>query len=709
MAVIGNIRKRSGLLVAIVGIALAAFVLGDFFTGERRSVPDVGKIAGESITYREFDFKVEEYLNMIRDQVGERQLTNEEIYEFRRETWQNMVREILLNSELSSIGLTVTNDELFELVQGSNPHPFIRQSFTDPQTGAFNPQTVRQFLQTLDQREPELRRQWFQLEQSILEDRTNQKYQTLIKNAYYVPGLFAERDFVYRNRAVDVNYLTLSYLSIPDEEVTVGRREIQRAYDKHKHEFYQSEPSRAIEFVVFDIIPSAQDRQAHESEMLNIYEEFKNIESEEVPYFVNMNSDARYDSSFFKIDALPLLFDTLVFNVPVGTTVGPFMENDIYYLARLMDKQERPDSVRASHILISHNTAFNAPEDIDRTEEEAESKADSILNIVSRNPEVFTQLAIDLSDDPSVVENNGDLDWFADGSMIHSFNEACFTGFKGQMKVVESDFGFHVIHITDMLEPVEKVKVAIIERELVPSSETYQNVYAEASSFYAGIKTAEDFDEAVIETGKTKRTADDIKPMDNSIPGLTSPREIVRWAYADDTKLNSVSRIFEIDDRFIIAILKDKREKGIPPLEIIREDIKALAIQHQKAEILTERINAAKASAQTLQEIASQLEVNVNQSQNIKMSSFSATGIGPELKVIGAAMALEEGVISKPIKGNTGVFLISVSAVYDPPVVADYESSVIMLKNHFIQRVSFGLNSALEQVYEVVDNRHIFY
>jgi len=707
MAVIGNIRKRSGLLVAVVGIALAAFVLGDFLTGNTRSIPDVGKIAGETITYREFEFKFDEYLNMVQEQSPELNFTNEQIYEMKQEVWRNLVRETLLEKELKATGITVTADELFELVQGRNPHPYIYQSFSDPQTGMFNPAIVVNFMQTLDQREPEVRRQWYRLEKSIIEERLNTKYTNLIRKGYYVPDAFAKRDYIDKNKAVDINFVLLPFRSIPDEDVTVNKKDLQKAYEKHKHEFYAKEATRTIEYIVFDIIPSEEDRKALEEEMVYLAEEFEN--TDDIAYFININSDLRYDSLFKKQEQLPLLFDSIIFNAEVGTSIGPLNEGNIYYLARLIEVQNRPDSVKASHILISYEGAFGASQALTRTKEEAEALADSLLNVIKKQPATFEQLAQEFSDDRSAEENNGDLDWFADGMMVHPFNEACFTGKKGDKVKVETDFGFHVIHITDMLAPQKKVKVAIVKRELTPSNDTYQNIYSQASKFAIENKKIEQFEQAVIELGKPKRIAEDMKIMDNNIAGLKSPREIVRWAFNEETKVNSISRIFEIEDKFVIAVLKGMKEKGIPSLETIKDKIEPLAIRHKKAEILEEKMRNAKSSSSSIEQLAQALNTQVEKGEYIRFSSVNLPALGPEPKIIGTAFGLSKGQLSQPIAANNGVFVITVSEVYDAPVLEDYTASKQMLKNFFIQRASFDLNNALEKAYKVEDNRSLFY
>ncbi len=707
MAIIGKIRKRSGLLIAIVGVALAAFVLGDFFKANPRNIEDVGVIADEKISYREFEDRAEEYLQKLLEQNKDINLTSEDYYDIKMEAWKQLVKEILLEKELGALGISVTSDELFDLVQGKNPHYYILQSFSDPQTGAFNPQTVLNFLQTLDQREPEVKKQWLALEKAIKEERINAKYMSLIRNAYYVPTAFAKRDYIDKNKSADIEYILLKYQSIPDEQVTVNKDDLERVYKEHKHEFEVKDAFCDIEYVVFDIEPSKEDREKLENEVNAIVEEFST--TEDLAYVVNTNSDSRYDSIFKKQDQLPVMFDSLVFNAPVGTTIGPLEDNNNYYMFRVVDFQSRPDSVKASHILIRFAGATGASTDVTRTKEEAKAKADSILNVVKKQADIFPQLATELSEDESLREQQGDLDWFPDGMMVPEFNEACFKGKKGEKVVVETVFGYHVIHITDQSEFVKKIKVAIIHRILEPSSETFQKVYGDATQFIAENKTIEEFEKSLIEAGKTKRMAEAIKIMDNSIPGLKSPREIIRWAFHEDTQKDQISKVFDVDQKYVVAVLKHRQQKGIPSLEDIKDKIEPIAIKDKKAEMLIEKINTAKASATTMEQLSQKLEVPTEKGELIKFSSFNLPAIGPEPNVIGTAFALNKGVMSKPVKGGNGVFVVRVNEFYDAPVIEDYTTNKKMLESFFAQRLNYDLNNALEKVYKIVDNRHLFY
>jgi len=707
MAIIGKIRKRSGLLIAIVGLALASFVLGDFLKANRKNVQDVGKIAGETITYREFEAKAEEYQELILEQNKDLKLTSEDLYQVKQETWKKLIKEVLLNKELESLGITVTNEELFDLVQGKKPHQYILQSFSDPNTGSFDPAVVLNFLQTLDQREPEVKKQWLRLEKSIKEERLNTKYLSLIKNAFYVPEVFAKRDYIDKNKSADFSYVLLPYKSISDSLIKVDQKDLEKAYEERKHEFFVKEAYCNLDYVIFDVLPSKEDKEKLEQEIGGIVEEFKT--TEDVPYMVNTNSDERYDSTFKKQDQLPVVIDSLIFSSPVGTVLGPLSEDNTYYLARVMDFQTRPDSVKASHILIRFVGATGAPQTLSRTKAEAKAKADSIYNVLKKQPDKFGEFAVALSEDESLKEKQGDLGWFADGMMVPEFNEACFKGKKKDIVVIETVFGYHIINITDQLAAVKKVKAAIIKRKLDPSDDTYQKVYAEASKFVADNKSADQFEKAIVASGKSKRIAEDLKIMDNNIAGLKSPREIVRWAFNEETEVGQISRVFDVDSKYVVAILKKRQEKGTPVLADIEDKIKPYAIKNIKAEMLVKRMNDYKASAKTLDQLSQKTYTPVEKCEMVKFSSYNLPAIGPEPEVIGTAFALQKNVLSKPIIGGNGVFVIAVSEFYDAPATADYTPTKKMLQNFFMQRASYELDNALEKVYEIVDNRHLFY
>jgi peptidyl-prolyl cis-trans isomerase D len=551
MALIGDIRKQSTLLIVIIGVALAAFVLGDLFSkGPRQGSFNIAEVDGEDIPILAYNQRLEESLNMRRQNLGRENLTPQEQYATRQSTWEEMIREILLDKEYDHLGLNISTEELDELVRGTEPHSFIRQSFTDPQTGVFDPAAVDNFLRNLDQVDPAMRQRYLFLEQAIKDDQLVNKHTDLLAKAYHVPTALATKDFMSKNRQANVKAVALRYQVIPDEEVAVTEQEMKRFYENNKFR-YNQEDTRAIDYVIFEIQASEEDRERIAAEFNKLYEEFQQVN--DIPVFVNAVSDSRYDSTWFKRGELPLKIDEALFEAPVGTMVSPFVEDGRHVMARLMDTGIRPDSLKASHILVSHQ-ATGMNQQTTRTKEQAKNRADSLFNEIMKNRSKFADLALTMSDDPSAAQNQGDLGWFKDGAMVYPFNQAVIENRVGQIVMAESQFGFHIIEITGKTEPVQKVRVAIVDRFIEPSTRTVQETYVNASQFASTNRNSEAFEKAIVDAGLSKRNASSIKPMDNSIPGITMPRELIRWMYNEDTKVGDVSPAFDVEGSFVVFL-----------------------------------------------------------------------------------------------------------------------------------------------------------
>ncbi|HSW66940.1 MAG TPA: SurA N-terminal domain-containing protein, partial [Bacteroidales bacterium] len=344
MAIIGSIRKRSGLLLVIVGIALAAFVLGDFLAaGPRRQEFNIGVVEGTKIPILAFNQRLEENLLFRRQSLGRENLTPQEQFDVRQTTWDDMVREILMEKQYSKLGLSVSTEELDELIRGDNPHSFIRQSFTDPQTGEFNPETVNEFLRNLNQVEASMRQRYLFIEKAVKDDRLQTKYRNLISKGFNVPAPLAVFDHNSKNDVANVVTVALRYTTIADDAVEISEADLRSFYEANNYRFRQEE-SRSIEFVLFEILPSDEDRQKTEEEINRLHKEF--AQATNPALFVNAHSDARYDSTWFAQGMLPLNIEELLFDAPVGTTTRPIFEDNTYKVSRLVDVQHRPDSMR---------------------------------------------------------------------------------------------------------------------------------------------------------------------------------------------------------------------------------------------------------------------------------------------------------------------------------------------------------------------------
>ena len=706
MAVIGKIRSYSGLLIAVIGIALAAFVLGDFMgygpTGTQNL--EIGVVGRSKIMYPEFENRVNQQIENWRQQTGNQSMSQREAFQIRQQVWTQMLREVLLNKEFESLGLEISPDELTDLIIGRNPHPSIIQSFSNPADGSFNPQAVIEFIQNLEFMDPSMQRQWFMLEEFIKQQRKETKYHNMISRGFYVPEILASVDFQNKNASADIRVALKRFTDIDDSLVTVTDREIRNAYNEHKNQF-RREASRDLEYVVFPVFPSEQDRDIIRQETERLKVELEN--TDDVVSFINANSDQRFDPRFFSRGELSPEIDEFMFDADQGTIYGPYEEGNAFVVAKLQDVQFRPDSMRASHILVAHQMSMSAGPETTLTRDQAQQKADSLLTVVRRNPARFAQLAVELSDDPSAFTNQGDLDWFPDGAMVEPFNEAVINTPVNSFTVAESDFGFHVIHVTGKSAPTRKVQVAKLVRNIEYSNQTYQRVYGQASAFASLLRGNKDFDEAVEEQGLAKRVVDNIRPMDNAIPGIDNPRGIIQWAFSERTSIGDYSQIFDLEGRFVIAKVTQVRKEGIPPLDDIRNEIREIAVREKKAEMLSGQFREAQGN--NLKEIAANLGVEVSLIENIRFNQSNLQGFGNEPAVIGAAFAIEPGSSPRPVKGNAGVYMVEVIEMIDAVEPQTWASQQTQLKNAFRNRVPNEAFRAIEQSADVEDNRHRFF
>lgn len=696
------------MAVILVGVAIAAFVLSDLFTGGGggggNRMPVVGEVGGTDIKAMDYNRRVEENVEIQRVNQGVETLTPQEAFNVRVSTWNQILNEIIMGEQYEKLDLSVTTEELFDLVQGPRPHRIITQYFTDPNTGVYNPAIVSNFLQNLDQLQPEVRKQWFNLERFIKEDRLTQKYNTLVSKGYYVPSAFAKLDFEQKRKSAEVRYVGIRYTTVSDSVVTLADADYEKYYEENKY-LYTQEPSRDIDYVVFNVQPSAEDREDARADFFRLYDEF--LETSDVEAFVNSTSDFRYDSTWKKSTEVSPTIDSILFNSPVGTVIPPYEENGAWHMAKLMDVASRPDSAKAEHILVAYAGAMRAAENITRTKFTAEALADSLLLVVRRDKSRLGELALEYSDDGSAKDNNGDLGWFADGQMVPQFNDAVVNNKIGDIVKVETPFGFHIIHVTGKKDPVKKVRVAMVDRAIEPSSKTFQDIYTAASSFAGENNNLEKFNKAVEEQGMDKRSATYLNEMSNNIAGIQYPREIIRWAYYDGIEVGEVSPVFDVGGAYVVAVLTAMREDGTIPLEQMKDNLTNFVMNDKKAAFIKDKIG----SERDIYQIARGYNTKVDTNINLTFSSRNIPGYGSEFQVIGHIFSMDMGQVSEPLKGNGGVFVVALDNFYSPPESEEYLNNRTQLVNAFRTRVQTGsaVYTALEKKTEIVDNRELFF
>lgn len=705
MAAIGNIRKHSTFLVIVIGVALAAFVLGDFARGGggSRNV-NVGEVDGEEVTIMDFNYEAEKNIDATMQQQRKDRLSADEIFSVKEQTWNDIVHRIIMDKEYDDLGIAVTSDELLELVQGPNPHPLILQYFKDPNTNQYNRDLVVQYLQNMESLPEEAQQQWIRFEKYIKDDRLRTKFNALISKGYYVPAEIAKMQYAYENDKANIKYIASKYIEIPDSLFNPTDSDFRNYYENNK-ENYKQDASRTIEYVVFNIIPSQTDVEKADKEMRQIAVEFK--QTPDPVRFVKVNSDKPVDTSWFAKGQLPVQIDSVMFSSTVGTVSSPYKDGNTFNVARLLEIGQRPDSMKASHILISYTGAYNARPEVTMNRNQAQKFADSLFKVLERNPSKMKVFAKDYSNDPSVESNNGDLGWFADGAMVVAFNEAVYNTKVGKLTLTETPFGFHIIEVTGKGELVKKVKVAQIQREVYASDETYQNVFAKASKIATECQNEEEFNTMITEQRLNKRQQPNLREMGNFIAGLKSPRQIVRWAFNEETSVGDVSSVFDLEDMFVVAVLTESEPDGYPSLESVKERISGKVYNELKGQYLAEKMKQYNGDFNNIKENLNVTEKDVNP---LFYNARNLPGFTIENEVIGTVFGMNNGETSQPIIGTSAVFVVKVNDITKVGDVTDYSTVINSLTETFVRSVDQDKPyTALKESLEIVDNRIDFY
>lgn len=708
MAVLEKIRKRTFFLILTIGIALFAFVISGLFERNIGQPPTiVGEVNGEEIPYESFNAQVEATLtNMGANPNISRMYIVDML-------WQQAVQNKILDQQFEKLGISIGKDQIFAALAqtpiGQDPR-FLSES------GVFDPTKFAQFVADLRNTQPEMYRQWQMQEDQLAESAKRQMYLSLIRAGLGATASEGEISYHQEADKVDIKYVTLQYSSIPDSVIKISDSQIKDYINKHKKEFEQKS-ARNIQFVFVkeEASQSDKDEILNKLRAVNAPEVrynattqkndtvagFVSVPNTEIAEFVNRNSDIPYDSLYVSKDKLPSSVADKLYDLAVNEIYGPYEDDNHYKLTRMLGKTSNAE-VKASHILIAYKGSAVNNEAITRTKEEAKTKAENILAEARKQGADFSQLARDNSDDSSNAQSGGDLNFFTRGVMVKPFNDYVFSNKVGDIGLVETDFGFHIIKITDQKEGV---RLATIARKIEPSEQTSKELFSKAANFEVDVtKNPTKFNELAQKSGLSVLPADNLQEMSEEIFGLGNNRSIVKWAFNEDTKVGQISR-FDVKDGYVVAQLTKKIEKGLASVEDARIMVAPILIKEEKAKQLM-----AKLKGNTIDEVATSAgQENIRLGEGLSIKSPILMGVGMEPKVIGTAFALPLNKLSKPIEGDNGVYIIEVTKKEIAPALPNYRSytnSLTMLK---MNRASQDLFSALEESAKVEDNRGILF
>ncbi len=704
MAILENIRKRTTVLILIIGLALFAFVISDVLTRGGMGGPKVGSTVGEvngaPISIEEFRQSMEVASN--QSQATSTQLVNA--------VWDREVRTALLNQQFEELGLDIGGDQIMEIIR-NNPSFSQNPQFMD-ENGFFDETAFLNFIADLRLNAPQQYELWKQNENALIQSAREQRYFDLIRAGVGTTLKEGELEYRLANDKVDIRYVRVPYSSIPDSTVSVSKEEIA-AYIKANKDDFKQDAARDIRYVYFE-------EKASEADELAIREDMQELVADRMEYmeemdstivipgfrtttdmaaFLDRYSDTKYDTVYRAKNELPAQFADSLLNLQVGELYGPYRDNGFFRISRMMGKKEN-GSVRASHILVTYEGAERANPQITRTKEEAEARARELLAEAQKEGTVFAQLARENSDGPS-APRGGDLGYFQEGVMTQKFNDFAFDNPVGTIDLVETEFGYHIVKVDDKQDVV---RLATFSRAIEPSDETVNSLFTEATTFEMAVTEEKERYAGIAEENEyLVRPVNQLKAMDENLPGLGAQRRIVQWAFNDETSVGDVRR-FDLNNGYAIVQLTATHAEGLKSVEDASVQVLPILRKEKKAA----QIIAAN-QGKSLEEIASSNGVTVSSASALNAKSPTIAGAGREPLVVGTAVTMEQGATSQLLEGETGVFKLEVTNKEEAPAMDNYAPYANNLRSSLGARVTTEVYNALREQAEIVDNRSVFY
>jgi peptidyl-prolyl cis-trans isomerase D len=705
MSTLQFLREKAGVLVAgLIGFSLFLFVVSDFFgrgRGQRmkqKKYYEIGQIGGEYISYQDFEVKLQNLLEIYKLS-GRTKIDDATTESLREQIWQQMIREKILDPQYDKLGVGVSTEEVDELVLGNSPHQIVQQLFTDQQTGKFNKSLLVNFLKQTEVDET-AKKYWLFFENEIVTDRTNTKYNNLVSKGLYVTSKQSEFEKALNSSTVDFSYTMKNYASVSDSSVKVAQSDITAYYEKHKQS-YKRTASRNVEYVTFDVIPSEEDTKQIEQWIHKVKEEWTT--APDPVQFLNTTADSRHVGLYIPLGNVPENLKDFVKKEDRTAIFGPYIEDGSYKIAKVLAVADRPDSVHVRHILLSPNNK--------RSLEASRHEADSLLKLIKSGTS-FEALAQANSDDQGSAKIGGDLGWFPEGRMVIPFNDACFSGKKGDLKTVDTQFGIHIIEILGQSKDSRKYNVGILDRKILAGSQTTQKIYSEASQFAGTNNTYDKFNKTVAEKGLNKKVANDIAPQQKTLPGLTNPRSLIIALFqSDQGKIvldPNQQAVFEIGDKYVVAYCTKKQEDGIAPVKDVENDIRFAVIKDKKADLISADFKKNEGAGKSIDDIARTMGLPVQEATQINFRSYSVPGAGTEPTLIAAATVAKQGEVTGPVKGTNGVYLLVANNVTTSNA-EDVKALQARLSSTFQMRGNYEAYEALRKAANIIDKRYKFY
>ncbi|MFP4845158.1 peptidylprolyl isomerase [Winogradskyella sp. PE311] len=709
MAILNKIRQRSLILILVIALALFAFVIQGVIDNPNAFSNTQGVVAtvnGTDIDRNDFQQKVKSYQDRVGGRVSSTQAMNT--------IYNQELRQIIMDDEYDQLGLSVEKDEMRDLLKNSfQSYP----EFQD-ENGTFDVNRLNAFISNLKDLNGETAplgnflvnyESWANNEQTIAANSIQQTYYNMIKTGVNTTVVEAENEYLADAKTVDIRYVQVPYTSIADSLVEVTNADVKAYMNKNEDKF-KADANREVVYVEFKEEASKEDEDAIKAKLIelktdkeeynqsteSVYTRIGFDTAENVQEFINTNSDIEYNDSYLRAAQLPALAKDTLMKLEVGDYYGPYKDGEYYKLSKVIDTKRLADSVKVRHILIPYVGGQRADASVTKTPEEAKATADSILAKIKSGTKFLDLL--DLSSDKVSNEKDGELEFAYNAGMAPEFKAFSFDNKRGDVEVVGTSFGYHVIEILEQKSFNRTIKIGTLARKIEPSDQTLQDVFNKMSKFEIAAKDT-DFNELAKEKELTVKPIT-FKELDENMPGLGSQRQVVRWAFEEGTDVGEYKNFPISGFGFIVAKVVAKNEEGLMSVENASITAAPQIRKEKKAKMIREKITAT-----TIDEIASSQGQSARTAAALTLKNTTLSGAGVEPKVIGAAFGLEQGKTSKLIDGEKGVYVIEVTKITDATKLDNYTAIMNRLNTERRGAVQNKVYQALEKAADIKDNR----
>ncbi len=695
MAIIGNIRKRSGLLMVFIGGSLLLFVLSDsvknWGRGGEIKESSIGTIWGNPIPATRYDQLVRTQMEAERNRRAQynmdANLDEETMQQVKDRVWNSMLYDTIMKRELEKVGIVVTKEELNQLIHGNNIQTqyFEQQGLFLDANKKFSKDTLQKYLPTIMENNAEA---WFGIEQDLKRNRGFARYNNMITNAVYATTGGANRDILNNTKKKNIRFVIKKFNDIPDSIVTATDEEIKAYYEEHKTEKqFKRPPSRSFEYVEFIMTPSEYDISQTKDLLAGIINQFKTAKDDST-YVMNKSDEKFYQPVYVSPSDLPQELQEVAAAANIGDVFGPYREGDFFKISKVLDTTMAEARVR--HILLKPNETNDI--------EALKARADSLKRVIQyqRN---FEEMVTKFSEDKGSITTGGVYEWFNKYKMVPEFSDACFNGKVGDYAIVETQYGVHLIEILGHRQNKE-LKLVSVAYKIEPGEETIKLTKEEALNFSIDAE-AKDFTDLAQEKGLTVKVEENVELTSTKlqITGMESPRQIIRWAFL--AKKGELSEPFVIDNRVVVARLNKIQEDGPDSFENLKELMNFRVLKEKKTAVYIDKMKAS-----SLTEVANNVNGVILSMDGISFSSTAIVGGGGnEPYVIGKIMATPQGKVSNPIVGEVGIYVFEVISEYQDEPTEDINAVKLRLTNSMRSTIAGSIFLALKEMANVEDKR----